>query len=78
MIFSQVIGATFSKWEGEWQDLSSSLGVMKIILALASFCYIALSKNIFKGSDISINKTSLLGKSLENSHSQEEDDPREN
>jgi hypothetical protein len=51
---------------------------MKIILAPASFCHIALSKNIFKGSDISINKTSLLGKSLENSHSQEEDDPREN
>ena len=48
---------------------TSHFGVMNITLAPALFYRVAPLKNIFHGSDISINKTSLSSKSSENFHS---------
>ena len=43
--------------------------MMNITPTPVPFCHAAPLKNIFHGSDILINKTSLLSKSLENFHS---------
>lgn len=47
-------------------DKTSSSGMMKITPTLALFYCVALSKNIFHSSDISINKTFSSSRSSEN------------
>jgi hypothetical protein len=66
MIFNHLIGTRYVKKEKNKTSLSS---VMNITLALALFCHAAPSKNIFHGSNISINKIFSSGKSSENFHS---------